>query len=378
MQEGIQYIEAASSAIKERVSGEIDQRLCSLNLFEYKKAREMIGRGIRGIEVEPIPPWLEEKERAILVSNYPVSLGETIKAALKTACRLPGEKPRFKAIGREEVVEEAGFGLKIIGVEGIVYQAKKDESGEYKLKSRKAFEEIKNHLQEPGHVLWLSITGETKGNGLSIEDLRTGAVSFSLRTKTPIVPMAIVTKEKKERRRAVKVRFGKPISLPEPIGLDDFEIGDFPIDYSKLVMCRIAELLPPGQRGSFEDVEKELENIEAKIKFYTLKIAKETIREKLFSLPVVERGADVEENKMIKGEVGKIHYKMIKERVFPQSEIIICSLSTLGPKEERQEFVRQIIEILGEPFNTDQQFPDDPNFYTFWEAKKVEERLKTE
>lgn len=97
--------------------------------------------------------------------------------------------------------------------------------------------------------------------------------------------------------------------------------------------------------------------------------------EKLLSLPIVELRADVKDNQMIKGDQGKVHYRIVKERVLSGSEIIIYSLSTSGPERKRKKFVKQIIDILGKPFNTEQQFPDDPNFYTFWEAKKVEKRF---
>lgn len=264
MQERIQYIRTVSTVIRNEISGGIDLRLRSMNLFESERARQIVDKSIRGINIEPIPSSLEERKRAILVSNYPISVEETTKAVLKVGCRLPGEKARFKAIGREEVVKNAGLILKMLGVDNIVYQAHKDETGIYKLKSRKSYEEIKDYLAKPGSVIWLSITGETRGNGLLEEDLRTGAVVFSLKSQAPIIPMGIVAKEGK----AIKVRFGRFISPTEIEGLSDIEKGDFLIDFSKLVMCQIARLLPSGQRGDFENVEEKLTEINKRLEAY--------------------------------------------------------------------------------------------------------------
>jgi len=109
-----------------------------------------------------------------------------------------------------------------------------------------------------------------------------------------------------------------------------------------------------------------------------LKKMKEILPEKLLSLPIVELRAEIKNSQMIKGDEGNVHYEITKVRVLPRSKIIIYSLSTSGPEEERREFVKQIIETLGEPFNTEQEFADIPDYYfNFWEANKVEQRLET-
>lgn len=262
-----EILQALSVVVKEKVSKEvaerkkefsheIDSRLRSLNLFEYKKGRRMVDFGTRRIEVEPIPDSLEEGKSAILVSNYP-SVKEATWAVLRVGSRLPGEKPRFKAIGRKEVITEAGLLLKAMGIDKLIFPAVKDDAGAYRLERGKTtYKEILSYLEEPGNVIWLSITGKTRGNGLLMEDLRTGAAVFSLKTRLPVVPMGIVTEEKKGKRKVVKVRFGEPISPPETSGLSDFEMSDFLIDHSKLIMYQIVRLLPPGQRGSFEKMEE--------------------------------------------------------------------------------------------------------------------------
>jgi hypothetical protein len=54
------------------------------------------------------------------------------------------------------------------------------------------------------------------------------------------------------------VRFGEPIYPPSASDLDDFERADYLIDLTKLAMCQVARLLPPGQRGDFENAEEKL------------------------------------------------------------------------------------------------------------------------
>ena len=266
MQERIQYIKAVSAGIKSEIAQGIDSRVRSLDLFQYPLARRIVDKSIRGVEVDPIPPYLGEKERAILVSNYP-SVTETTRAILKVSCRLPGAESRLKAIARKEIVTEAKLFLKAIGIDGLVFPAQKDESGIYKLES-KTYKEILVHLEKPGHVVWFSVTGETRGNGLLEEDLRTGAAMFSLKSRTPIVPMGVITEEKKGETKVVEIRFGEPINLPKKEDISAFEIGDLLIDYSRLAMCCIAELLPPGQRGSFENAEEKLIKINERLGTY--------------------------------------------------------------------------------------------------------------
>jgi len=269
MQERIQYIKALPSVLKNEISGGIDSRVRSLDLFEYRWARRIIDLSIRGIEVEPIPPFLREGERAILVSNYP-SVTKATRAVLKVGCRLPGKESRLKAIARKEIITEANLFLKAIGVDNFVFPAQKDNFGSYKLES-KAPKEILTYLGKPGHVVWLSVTGETRGNGLLEEDLRTGAAMFSLMSRVPIVPMGVITEEKEGKTKVAKIRFGEPINLPKRSDLVDFEIGDLLVDYSRLAMCRIAGLLPPGQRGSFENAEEKLLETSKRLEAYQLR-----------------------------------------------------------------------------------------------------------
>lgn len=226
----------------------------------------MVDLGIRGIEVEPIPSSLDEGERAILVSNYP-SISKTLRALLKLGCRLPGEGFRLKAIARKEVKTEANPLLKALGIDKFVFPAQKDEAGVYKLE-RRTYREILDYLDQPGHVLWLSLTGKTRGNGLLEGDLRTGAALFSLTKGVPMIPMGLVTKREGGKSKVVKAKFGEPIDPPKVRDMTEFERSDFLIDFSKLAMCEIAKLLPPGQRGDFENVEEKQVEIERRLETY--------------------------------------------------------------------------------------------------------------
>lgn len=267
MRERIEFTRGFTGSLKDQISSGLDSKVRSLNLFEHQRARRLIDLNLRGIRVDPMPPSLEEGQSAILVSNYP-SVTQTTRAVLKVGCRLPGNEARLKAIARQEVITEANLSLKALGVDNIAIPAQKDKAGIYRLKGE-AFKEILKFLSEPGHVVWLSITGKTRGGGLLEEDLRTGVFLFSLKSQVPVVPMGVETKEKKGKRKVAAVRFGEPINPPNIKNLDELEKVDYPLDYSRLIMCQIAKLLPSGQRGSFEDVEEKLEEVQRRLEAYT-------------------------------------------------------------------------------------------------------------
>ena len=253
-----------------RILGKIPQRvdawLRSLNLLDRSRwVRKMTDMTIVGIEVEPLPACLGDSQRAILVSNYP-SVSQTLRTVLKVSCRLPGEKLRLKAIARKEVAAGANVLLRALGVDQLIFPALKDQSGKYVLEPD-TLKKVLAHLDGQGNVLWLSITGNTRGNGLLERDVRTGAALFSLKKKIPIVPMGMVTKEKKGKIQIARVRFGEPIYPPEVGKLSEFERGDFLLDISRLIVCQIAALLPPGQRGDFEDVEDKLREVRSRLDY---------------------------------------------------------------------------------------------------------------
>jgi hypothetical protein len=168
------------------------------------------------------------------------------------------ERVRIRAIARPEIITDANLLFRALGVGQFVFPVYKDQAGAYRLEGKQV-KDILRWLEGPGNVLWLSITGRTRGNGLLEGDLRTGAALFSFKKGIPLVPMGLMTKEKKGKLRVVGVKFGEPI-YPVPTGdLDDFERTDYLIDLTTLAMCEIASLLPPGQRGDFEQAEQKRE-----------------------------------------------------------------------------------------------------------------------
>ncbi len=248
MEKELGHIEAIWSLLRGEFLGGVDARVRSIALLERSRGvRRLMDLAIRGIDMEPIPPSLGELQRAILVSNYP-SVWQSLRTVIKVGCRLSRERPRLKAIARPEIVTQANFLLKILGVHKFVFPVHKDQAGAYRLE-RKQVKEVLTYLNGGGNVLWLSVTGRTRGNGLLEGDLRTGAALFALKKGIPLLPMGLVTRERNGRLKVVGVRFGEPIHVRREENLGDFETTDLLIDFTKLAMCQIASLLPPGQRG---------------------------------------------------------------------------------------------------------------------------------
>jgi hypothetical protein len=255
MEKGLRYTEVISGLARRGILDRIDSGLCSLALLERSgRARWLMDMAIRGIKVEPIPACLND--RAILVSNYP-SVSQSLRAVIKVGCRLSRERPRIKAVARPEIVTEASLLMRTLGVPNFIFPVQKDQAGVYRLET-KVLKEVLSYLDGPRHVLWLSITGRTRGNGLLEGDLRTGAALLSVKKGIPLLPMGLVTREPRGRSKVVKIRFGEPIRAPEMGQMDEFGKADALIDFSKLAMCQIATLLPPGQRGDFENAEEKL------------------------------------------------------------------------------------------------------------------------
>jgi hypothetical protein len=267
MEKGLRHEGANASLVTRAPLGSMDRWLRSLDLLNRgERARRMVDLAIRGIEIEPIPPCLGSGQRAILVSNYP-SIPSTLRGMMKVLCRLPGEQLRLKAIGRAEAVDGAGAILKALGFERLIFPAQKDEVGVYRL-NRKVSKEILAYLDESGHLLWLSMTGRTRGNGLLEADLRTGAAQFSIRKAVPLVPVGLVTSGEKAKLKVVRVRFGEPINPPQVHELDEFDRADLLIDFSRVAMCQIARLLPAGQRGDFDNADEKLAEATKRLSAY--------------------------------------------------------------------------------------------------------------
>jgi hypothetical protein len=264
MANGIQFGEAVAAVHRGGLAQRMDARLRSLDLLDRSSVvRKLVDLSTRGVKVEPIPSSLGAEKSAVLVSNYP-SVSQTLRTLIKVGCRFPGSGYRLKGIGRPEVIAQANTLLKALGVDSLIYPVHKDEAGAYRL-HRSIVKEVLAYLDQPGSILWLSITGRTAGNGLLEGDLRTGAAVFSTMKKLPLVPMGLVTEERKGKPRVMRVRFGEPIDPPDGEALGDFEKADLLIDLTRLALCHVARLLPSGQRGDFEQAGEKLEEIEARL-----------------------------------------------------------------------------------------------------------------
>jgi len=165
---------------------------------------------------------------------------------MSVGLRLPDELS-LVAIARREIVTKTHPALGGFLSRGIL-PADKNEAGRYSLNIKNTAKALR-HLKEGG-VLWLSPTGSIEGNGLRVKNLRHGAVIFAQKTDVPILPMGLITNQDGKVER---VKFGQPITLPPEDQVSLFDRDTHLNSLSLLVLAEIAKLLPPGQRGDFED-----------------------------------------------------------------------------------------------------------------------------
>ena len=124
-------------------------------------------------------------------------MSQSLRAVIIVCCRLSAQKPRLKAIAGPQIVTEATSLLKALGVHRFVFPVQKDQAGLYRLET-KILKEVLSYLCGPRHVLWLSMTGRTRGNGLLERDSRTGVALLSAKKRVPLLPMGMVTRENRE------------------------------------------------------------------------------------------------------------------------------------------------------------------------------------
>lgn len=104
-------------------------------------------------------------------------------------------------------------------------------------------------------------------------------------------------------------------------------------------------------------------------------MTKEILLEGILELPTIKVGTVAEDDQIIEGNQGRVHYKMTRE-IIPAAGLTIFSLSTSGPEEERLAFINEISEELGEPVDI-REFPDLPGIhFASWGAESVEEKLR--
>jgi 1-acyl-sn-glycerol-3-phosphate acyltransferase len=109
------------------------------------------------------------------------------------------------------------------------------------------------HLKAGG-ILALAPEG-TRSHSGPLQVGKTGAAYLADRTGVPIVPLAVWGQEraagnlKRLRRTSVAGAFGEPFRLPP----DGRAKGDKLEEFTEIIMCRLAALLPPDYRGAYAD-----------------------------------------------------------------------------------------------------------------------------
>ena len=106
---------------------------------------------------------------------------------------------------------------------------------------------------------------------------------------------------------------------------------------------------------------------------------KERLLTGILKLPTIEVGTVAEDDQIIEGNQGRVHYKMTREIIPFAGGLTILVLSVSGPTQERLSFIEQITAELGEPLHTfhTEEFPETPGIhFAGWEARSVEKKLR--
>jgi len=261
-------VEVISSSARSLVRG-LNNKVDQLNALNHPNVRRLVDLSIRNVEIEGIPPYLRDPTaKAILPSNYP-GVKNALSGAMKIASILPYDAThkgnRVIAIARKSLADEADIFLRALGIRNFVYPALYDDkAGKYSLGTA-VYKNVIRSLNEPGRVLWMSVTGKTDKNGLGLGDIRSGAVVFSASTNVPLIPLAFEMQNQVGKKGKIIARFGPVIPPPNLQNLDDIDKTDLIEVYSLLLMSHIAHLLPNKQRGDFENAEKILLDINRRL-----------------------------------------------------------------------------------------------------------------
>lgn len=117
---------------------------------------------------------------------------------------------------------------------------------------RHALREALNVLKR-GEVLGVAPEGTRANESHALQKAKAGAAYIATRSDVPIVPVGIAGTEKikhnllRLRRTRVRVAVGEPFQLPETGHVRGKKL----LEYTDLIMERIAELLPPKYRGVY-------------------------------------------------------------------------------------------------------------------------------
>ena len=108
---------------------------------------------------------------------------------------------------------------------------------------------------QAGGILTMTPEGTRSKSG-NLNEARPGGIFLAWKAGVPILPAAITGDEdavvkdrlKHFRRLDIRIRAGKPFTLPPAKGRDRDALMQ---EYTEEVMCRIAALLPPERRGVY-------------------------------------------------------------------------------------------------------------------------------
>jgi 1-acyl-sn-glycerol-3-phosphate acyltransferase len=116
-------------------------------------------------------------------------------------------------------------------------------------------------ILESGNILTVFPEGTRSPDGV-LQEVREGVAVLALRSGAPVLPVGVADSDKVWRKgallptpgRSVTVRYGRPFvvadELPESVKGDRRKAKEAA---TRLIMGRIAELLPPRQRGIYGD-----------------------------------------------------------------------------------------------------------------------------
>lgn len=107
-------------------------------------------------------------------------------------------------------------------------------------------------------------------------------------------------------------------------------------------------------------------------------MTKERLLEGIFQLPTIEVGTIAEDDQIIEGNQGRVHYKLTKEIIPSLDGLVLFSLSTSGPIKERLAFIDEVSVELGKPFDVREIAALPGIHFAFWEADEVEKKLRRE
>lgn len=163
------------------------------------------------------------------------------KSRLFYLCLLAAIPSRFSVLIKSQTPASypsliSRVGIRLIGLSGIVGLINIERPSGVK-KALKAL--------SSGEIIAISAEGEVN-NGQGLLQARPGIAALAEKSQAPMVPLAITGS-----RRHLSVTIGRPFSLSE------IEIPQFPNRHEHIqfqadrIMCRLAVLLPPEERGYY-------------------------------------------------------------------------------------------------------------------------------